>query len=101
MMSRLSRQREIIECEIMIQKQLVLVATLQHPEEKLKQDHVWSHGDVFRVKWGRGVLEHVMVYLDFGKSFEVYDLCSSVGPAMNKTHCLGGAKFLFNIRDKL
>ena len=92
-----NRQREIIEYEFEIQEHLDIITKLQHLKEKLKQDHVWEHGDVFRPKWAGAA----MIYLDFGGSFEVYDLGYSVGPAMNKTHCLDRAKFLFNIREKL
>ncbi len=94
-----NRQRKIKWFEDLIQKHQDMIMVLQYRRvrEKLKQDHVWSHGDVFRPKWA----VTAMIYLDFGRSFEVYNLRSSVGPATNKTHCLDGAKFLFNIREKL
>ena len=66
-----------------------------------KPEHVWENGDVFESGVG---LQNPMIYHHYGdnRKDQVFSLDVNIGgPARNFAACLGGATFLFNIKEKL
>ena len=66
-----------------------------------KPEHVWEHGDVFESGNGNGNIMIYMKYEGSGKSPQAFCIHGPIGGPALSLDCLDGAKFLFNIKEKI
>ena len=88
-------------------KEVIIAAdlTLQRLERAQKDletppPHVWKHGDIFKTS-----TNNIMIYLKFTveppRAVCVVGLCGGLVQKGHFTNVMRGAKFLFNIKEKL
>jgi len=77
-------------------------AIAQRVLDKFYPTHVWENGDVFLSGFDRHLPLIYMKYTGTGRPPQVFSLDRIIGgPALNIERAMDGAKFLFNIREKM